>query len=390
MRENLLRPQVLEEPVELDRSESVPWYLQIAVLSVMLIVFGFYWDVSWHRSIGRDTFWTPAHVCIYLGDVFSAAAAAILILRATFSRAGATGVRVLGFRGPLGAFITLWGALTQLTSAPFDDWWHNAYGLDVTIWSPPHILAAIGLSMVVVGQLVLASSSSVPRDVPSGSTRLTPRVVAILVMGAFTVSGLIYMLAPVLGPRGQHTPLFLLLFSAIVPMPLIYVAGAAGYRWSVTAQALGYMLYVFTLIAVFPLFPAEPRLGPVYHRVTHLLPPGFPLLLVFHGLAADLILRRTPESAGAWRRALYLGCVFVFVTLLVQWPFASFLTTDMAKNRFFGMIYPGSAFFRAPSHPVTPVSFLHILKWVPPVVLIATLTSWLGLQLGAWLRRVRR
>jgi hypothetical protein len=23
-------------------------------------------DISWHRSIGRDTFWTPAHIAIYM------------------------------------------------------------------------------------------------------------------------------------------------------------------------------------------------------------------------------------------------------------------------------------------------------------------------------------
>ncbi len=29
----------------------------------------------------------------------------------------------------------------MITSAPFDDWWHNAYGLDVKILSPPHVVA---------------------------------------------------------------------------------------------------------------------------------------------------------------------------------------------------------------------------------------------------------
>ncbi len=54
-------------------------------------------------------------------------------------------VKVLGFRGPLGAFIVLWGGIAMLTSAPFDNWWHNAYGLDVTVVSPPHILLMTGM-----------------------------------------------------------------------------------------------------------------------------------------------------------------------------------------------------------------------------------------------------
>ena len=47
-------------------------------------------------------------------------------------------VRFWGFRAPLGAWVAIWGAFAMLTSAPFDDWWHNAYGLDVKVLSPPH------------------------------------------------------------------------------------------------------------------------------------------------------------------------------------------------------------------------------------------------------------
>ena len=43
----------------------------------------------------------------------------------------------------------------MLTSAPFDNWWHNAYGLDVRIISPPHALLAVGIFSIVVGALLL-------------------------------------------------------------------------------------------------------------------------------------------------------------------------------------------------------------------------------------------
>ena len=40
----------------------------------------------------------------------------------------------------------------MITSAPFDNWWHEAYGLDVKIVSPPHTLLAMGfLFQVPVG-----------------------------------------------------------------------------------------------------------------------------------------------------------------------------------------------------------------------------------------------
>ena len=39
----------------------------------------------------------------------------------------------------------------MLASAPFDDWWHNAYGLDVRIISPPHMVLAAGFFGIELG-----------------------------------------------------------------------------------------------------------------------------------------------------------------------------------------------------------------------------------------------
>ena len=44
----------------------------------------------------------------------------------------------------------------MLTSAPFDDWWHNAYGLDVKIISPPHMLLALGIGGIQMGAMLMA------------------------------------------------------------------------------------------------------------------------------------------------------------------------------------------------------------------------------------------
>jgi hypothetical protein len=48
----------------------------------------------------------------------------------------------------------IWGAIAMLTSAPFDDWWHNTYGLDVTILSPPHTVLLLGMIMIQFGAIV--------------------------------------------------------------------------------------------------------------------------------------------------------------------------------------------------------------------------------------------
>jgi hypothetical protein len=61
----------------------------------------------------------------------------------------------LGLTGPLGAFISAWGGVAMLASAPFDDWWHNTYGLDVRIISPPHIVLAAGFFGIELGTVML-------------------------------------------------------------------------------------------------------------------------------------------------------------------------------------------------------------------------------------------
>ena len=48
------------------KTAALPWYCYAVVLGATSIVVGILWDISWHQTIGRDTFWTPAHMAIYL------------------------------------------------------------------------------------------------------------------------------------------------------------------------------------------------------------------------------------------------------------------------------------------------------------------------------------
>ena len=141
-----------------ERFERVPWYIWCAAAAVTCSMVGIHWDISWHRSIGRDTFWTPAHIVIHLCGLLAGISCGFLILSTTFSGGSQlrdSSVRLWGFRAPLGAFIAAWGGIAMITSAPFDNWWHDAYGLDVKIISPPHMLLAAGIVAVHMGALIL-------------------------------------------------------------------------------------------------------------------------------------------------------------------------------------------------------------------------------------------
>src|SRR6266849_4525266 len=138
---------------------SAPWYLYAVLFASTSVIVGLIWDISWHRSVGRDTFWTPAHLAIYLGGIVAGLSCGWLALRTTFAGSPeekAASVPFWGFSAPLGAWFCIWGALAMVTAGPFDNWWHEAYGLDVKILSPPHAVLGLGIHAIQVGALLMA------------------------------------------------------------------------------------------------------------------------------------------------------------------------------------------------------------------------------------------
>ena len=129
--------------VGLARSAARPWRV-IGALTVLALLgaFGNAWDLFWHITIGRDSFWIPPHTMMYVAVALSGLIALAVVLGDTLRRADALSA-MLGFRAPLGFFILGLGVLQMLISAPFDDWWHRRYGVDVSVvglWHQLHLL----------------------------------------------------------------------------------------------------------------------------------------------------------------------------------------------------------------------------------------------------------
>jgi len=70
---------------------SIPWTIWFMVAGLTSGMIGGIWDISWHMSIGRDTFWTPAHIAIQLTGVLVGIACAYMILHTTFAGSSAAG-----------------------------------------------------------------------------------------------------------------------------------------------------------------------------------------------------------------------------------------------------------------------------------------------------------
>jgi hypothetical protein len=374
---------------------AIPWYIWIGVLAITSSSIGGAWDVSWHRSIGRDTFWTPAHMAIYACGVLAGVICVWLIAKGTFGHdreLKAASVSVFGLRAPLGIFLAGWGCVAVLTSAPFDNWWHNAYGLDVKIVSPPHALLILGLRGISTGVmfLILAAMNRAAQNDTGTFRRLQ---LLFLYVGGLAIVGQMFFMQEYTWDVKLHQAAAYIAMGIGLPFFFSAYSEASRARWAATFMAAVYTVMVMAEILILPLFPAQPKLGPVFNPVTHLVPAKFPILILVPALALDLLWRRV-KNWKPWQIALLSGVLFMAVLVAVEWPFADFLLSDASKNRFFGTIYfdynsraTGYDRMREWLFPDHGAALYKGLLWA---TVYASVSTWLGLQFGRWMRGVRR
>ena len=135
-------------------------------------------------------------------------------------------MRVLGLRGTRGFHVAAWGAAITVAAAPIDDLWHRLFGIDVTVWSPPHLLGFLGGAVSALGGFVIAREAYPP------ASRL--RLVALVLTGAWLYTGLqpviepAYLLAYRHGGIAFHA--FAMLAALLLPAALVTAARLTGLR----------------------------------------------------------------------------------------------------------------------------------------------------------------
>lgn len=374
-------------------ARGVPWYVWASALAVTSTSVGLYWDISWHMSIGRDTFWTPAHLGIHFGAIVAGLSSVFLILATTFGKnreLRATSVKMWGFYGPLGAFVSLWGGLAMLTSAPFDDWWHNAFGLDVQIMSPPHVVLILGIFTLGLGGLFLIVSEMNRAD--SDTRAKLNRV--FLYAGCMLTILLLMLIYEYTDYTLTHSAIFYRVLALAMPPVLVGIARASGYRWAATKVAAIYFVLWLLALWLVPFVPAQAKLGPVYTPISHLVPLEFPVLLFAGAAALDFLLDRM-AGRNKWLQAVVAGIGFVLVMMAVEWPAGSFLVSRLAENWVFGTdYYPYME--RASdyhfSHEMSAYEATRAQFWLGMAFafVAAIVTTRVGLAWGDWMRKVRR
>jgi hypothetical protein len=368
------------------------WHAYAVVVAAVCVMVGVYWDISWHMTIGRDTFWTPAHLMIQSGGLIAGLTSGFVVLKSTLlpnDRDIATGVRVWGFRGPLGAWLCIWGCFAMLASAPFDNWWHDAYGLDVKIVSPPHTILALGIFSIVNGALMLTLAQ---QNRSEGQDRERFAILYVIAGGMFVMNFGVFLTEYSLRFQ-QHGAEFYRMSAIFYPFALISVARASKLKWAATITAAVYMGLMLVLMWAIQLIPATPKLGPIYQPITHMVPMAWPLWLIVPAVGIDWIRHRIAKKVFMPVEAVALGGAFVVLFLLVQWPWATFMVrSTWSRNWFFNA--DNFVYWASPSYVERAHTFARsddgFSNAAGLTLAIAALSSWAGLAWGSWMERVRR
>jgi len=154
------------------------------------------------------------------------------------------------------------------------------------------------------------------------------------------------------------------------------------------------MVIVAGMMWILPLFPAQPRLGPIYQDVSHMVPMNFPLLLIAPAFLLDLAEHRS-EGRSHWVMAVVFGLCFFVAFLVTQLAFSYFLMSPYSMNPLFAT---DNYFYGLPK-----TSFAYRREFVPldatpgtmrsgliVAAALAIVSARLGLWWGGWMRQVRR
>ena len=294
------------------------------VVGSAVFLLGGYWDVSWHIIIGRDTFWSPPHLVLYAGIIAILAACASAVAQAAAAAAargrgpalpGPLVALPFGLRLPPGILVTLVGAGMSLASAPIDDTWHRLYGLDVTVWSPPHIMLVAGMVIAPFGALIGLTLETNHR-LPTRLRRLWHDTGQLWRMpsselAAIAAGGVILATAlAVLAEYDFDLPIYQLVYhpiilSALSAFILVAAARASGRIGAATLAALAYTAMRLAIHAELVLLDG--------------IRPQIPLVLAAAPMI-DLVLVGLPLRP-LWVRAALAGAGFAGALVAVQLPY---------------------------------------------------------------------
>lgn len=256
--------------------------LSLLLGGVLVGLMGVYWDISWHLDKGRDSFFTLPHDLIYGGMLAVLFVTAWALARDR--RRSPAHVSVGRFSLQMGLLVGAIGSLLVLAFGPLDELWHQAFGEDLTLWGPMHLVGLAGFTFAALGGIV--ASVLEDRIDPDGwaGSRWHAIGFATAVVGLMVLHLAEWEYGVPAFPMALHP----ILLSGLPILALVLVARLDVHPWAATLTALAFtalrgLLHLWLL--------AASRLD-----LAGLSRPEIPLLIVT-GLVIDLAGRYVRSGA---------------------------------------------------------------------------------------------
>jgi hypothetical protein len=158
-------------------------------ITLLIAVFGMYWDISLHIDQGRDPgpLANPAHYFILAG-LFGVLTAGVLGIALPDKPTRTSFEIAPGWHAPIGALMIAICGASSLAAFPLDDIWHRIFGQDVTLWGPTHLMLIGGAALSVLGAWALHAEGDEVRRAANRPLPTWTRFREIILAGAFLVA----------------------------------------------------------------------------------------------------------------------------------------------------------------------------------------------------------
>ncbi len=158
-------------------------------ITLLIAVFGMYWDISLHIDQGRDPgpLANPAHYFILAG-LFGVLTAGVLGIALPDKPTPTSFEIAPGWHAPIGALMIAICGASSLAAFPLDDIWHRIFGQDVTLWGPTHLMLIGGAALSVLGAWALHAEGDEVRRAANRPLLTWTRFREIILAGAFLVA----------------------------------------------------------------------------------------------------------------------------------------------------------------------------------------------------------
>jgi hypothetical protein len=353
----------------------------LASASLLVALFGMYWDISLHIDVGRDPgpLANPAHYFILAG-LFGIFAAGYLAVVLPDGRPSRSAVRITGdWYAPVGGLVLLACSSFSLLGFPLDDVWHRMFGQDVTLWGPTHLMLIGGAGLALIGNAALmVEGRHSSEDGHAREHRAAHGVLAFLERTRYAAvcGGLLIGLSTFQAEFDFGVPQFRLLFQPLLIAVAAAIALVAARIYAGRGGALWAAAYFIAIRGTVTLL-----VGPVLGETT----PHLPLYLAEAGLVelAALAVGTQPAYRFGAIAGLLVGTVgtaaewgWSHVWMPLPWPssmLGQVLATAPVAAVAGGLVgaFLGSA-LAAPRRPVA------IPRLMPAVAALAVIAALIG------------